>query len=333
MSANISVVNGKTEMFSGLGQVPWHGLGQIVSGLLTAKEAIEAAHLGWTVKTVPVFVNGKQLRFPTGEDSTDCWQGIIREDTGDALSVMKGRYSPIQNVECFDFLDTLAGEGNLKYETAGALKGGRIVWMMARYNGDIDINGDNHQQWLLLCTSHDGSYSLMVQWVTVRVVCANTLSVALKDAKNQVKIRHTTTWESKAEEARRVLCLTRNYFSTVKETLVGMNKQLVTPGVEIEFAKFLFPAKDEKEVPTRTQNSRLSIQALFNRPATGTFGQSRWDLLNAVTDYADHERKLRGDNSSRLESSLLGSGAVLKQSAYDYLTNDKFMADLALAVN
>lgn len=326
MAHELSIQNGKAEMFSGNNVVPWHKLGTVVSGLLTAAEAIKAAHLDWTVKPMPISCNGIQLPFPNG-DTADCWQGIVREDTGATLGVMRGRYETIQNKECFDFMDSLVSDGKLSYETAGALRGGKQVWMMAKYDGDLEINKDKHNQWLLLVSSHDGSYSLMVQWITERVVCANTLSIALKGATNQVKIRHTKTWEDKATEAKRILGLTENYFAKMQATLAGMNTAPITPEAAQAFTKLLFPAKDEKDVPTRTSNMRWGVERLFNRGA-GNNGNSRWDMLNAVTDFADHHQTLRGPNSTRLESSLLGSGAVLKQKAFEYLTSEAIMADL-----
>lgn len=312
-------------MFSGNNVVPWHGLGKVVSGLLTAQEAMDAAHLGWRVGAVPVVVNGKEL-------SLDDFQGIIREDTGDCLGITKGRYEIIQNKDCFDFLDILAGEGELKYETAGALRGGKQVWMMAKYNGGIKINGDQHEQWLLCVTSHDSSYSLMVQWVTTRVVCANTLSIALKGAKNQVKIRHTESWQEKSAQAKQVLGLTEDYFKAMQDKLAGLNEQPMTEEDMSAFATLMFPAKDEHKVPTKTSNMRWGVERLFNRgDETGTYGKSRWDALNAVTDYVDHHQNLRGENASRLETALLTGGAQLKQKAYDLLTGEDLMLQLMVA--
>jgi phage/plasmid-like protein (TIGR03299 family) len=314
------MVNGRAEMFSGNGKVPWHKLGTVVQGLLSARDAIQAAHLDWTVATVPVTVFGREQRL---ED----WQGIIREDTGDCLGIMRGRYETIQNRDCFDFMDALVQDGSLKYETAGALRGGKQIWLMAKYDGEMQINGDEHRQWLLCVTSHDGSYSLMVQWITERVVCANTLSIALSGAKNQVKIRHAANWANKADEASRVLGLTKDYFGNIQTALAGMNDRLLSKNEMAEFTKLLVPAKDEKDPPTRTKNIREEINRLFQRGA-GNDGASRWDALNAVTDYADHYATLRGDNSTRLESSLLGSGAQLKQKAFEYLTDDDLMSSL-----
>ena len=240
---------------------------------------------------------------------------------------MRGRYEPIQNRDCFDFMDTLTKGGQIKYETAGALRQGRQVWLMAKYDGEIEINQDKHEQWLLLVTSHDGSFSLMVQWVTVRVVCANTLSLALRGAKNQVKIRHTKSWEDKASEAKRVLGLTQDYFADMRQQLAGLNQEPLTQEDAQAFTRLLLPAKDENEVPTRTRNMRDHILDLYCRGA-GNQGETRWDALNAVTDYADHHQTMRGDNSTRLESAMLGSGAQLKQKAFDLLTAEDFTAQL-----
>src|SRR5678810_1396413 len=107
MAHEISIQNGRAEMFSGNNMLPWHGLGTVVAGLLTAKEAIEAAHLNWDVVGMPVTVNGEHLRFPGDKVITDTWQGICRVDTGKPLGIVKGRYEIIQNSQAFDFFDAI----------------------------------------------------------------------------------------------------------------------------------------------------------------------------------------------------------------------------------
>lgn len=328
MSHEISIQNGKAEMFSGNGKLPWHGLGQVVSGLLTAEQAILAASLSWRVKAMPVTVNGIELPFPKENESTDgAYQGICREDTGACLGVMKGRYEMIQNSEAFAFFDKIVGDGRAAYETAGALRGGKQIWILAKYNGEIQINGDNTKMWCLLVTSHDGSQALSCQWVSERVVCANTLSVALRGKKNCIKIRHTANWENKEQEAKRVLGLTDDYFTVLKAELSKLQDHSMDTEQMTDFVRLLYPAKNEQEVPTRTSNMRWGTARLFNRGA-GNKGETRWDALNAVTDWADHNSTLRGDNSSRLEASMTGSAADLKQRAFDLLTAEDFTKQL-----
>jgi phage/plasmid-like protein (TIGR03299 family) len=324
MSANISVQNGVAEIFCGRNIAPWHKLGTVVQGLATAEDALRLANLAWKVGRHPVTVNGRVLPFPNGE-KVDTWQGICREDTGDCLGVMRGQYEPIQNAEAFAFFDSLIGQGAAVYDTAGALRGGKQVWMLAKVDGEVDICGDAHRQFALMLTSHDGSYALQVQWVTERVVCANTLSIALRGAANTCKIRHRANWQDKEAEAARVLGLGEHYFKSVAESLNGLNSKLLSPEQAEQFGKLLLPAGEDES--TRNKNIRSEIDVLFGRGA-GNKGQSRWDMLQAVSDYADHGMTLRGKNSTRIESAFQGAGAALKQRAYDLLTDEDVMSGL-----
>jgi len=326
MSHKLSTVNGVVEMFAGRGMSPWHGLGTVVNGLATAQEALTLAHLNWQVAGMPVAVNGKELKFPNG-DRTDSWQGICRTDTGDCLGVMRGQYQPIQNHEAFSFFDNLIGQGRAVYDTAGALRGGKQVWLLAKVDGSIKINGDEHRQYGLMLTSHDGSYALQVQWVTERVVCANTLSIAMNGASNSCKIRHCRNWKDSEAEAARVMGLGEHYFAGVQAALSGLNEKLLTPAQMDSFSKLLLPVKSDEKESTRNANIRAEINTLFGRGA-GNVGASRWDALQAVTDYADHGMTLRGNNSTRLESALQGAGSSLKQRAFDLLTSEDLMNEL-----
>lgn len=329
MAHELSIQDGQAEMVSARGITPWHKLGTVVTGQLTAREALAAAHLDWQVKGQPVSVGGVQLPFPDPKaDSTEnTWQAICRQDTGACLGISKGRYECIQNADAFDFFDALVGQGEAVYDTAGALRGGRQVWLLAKVNGTTVVNGDDHNTWALLVTSHDSSYPVMVQWVYERVVCANTMSIALRGAKNQFKVRHCKSWKDKEEQARIALGLGQNYFRTVQEELAHLGNSLLTPEQMTAFTEALIPASDPKEVSTRTTNIRADIDRLFGRGA-GNKGQTRWDAFNAVTDYVDHEQSTRGKNSTRLETSILGNGAQLKQRAYDMLQDDSLMTSL-----
>lgn len=325
MSHEISIQNGQAEIVCGSNKAPWHKLGEVVAGLLTAREALEKAHLTWTVKGFPVTVNGVELPFPNGK-TTDTWQGICREDNGVCLGITGGRFTPIQNTDAFDWFDALIGQGEAVYDTAGALRNGSQVWLLAKVDGITRICGDEHRQYALLTNSHDGTGAMSCQWVTERVVCANTMAIALSGAKNRVGIRHTQNWADKADEAKRIMGIGQKYFATVKEALESMGSKLLTPAQMADFAKLLVPAQDEKDVSTRTTNIRNEIATLFER-GDGNKGQTRWDALNAVTDYADHGATIRGQNT-RLEAALMGSGAALKQRAFDLLTNEDLMGSL-----
>jgi phage/plasmid-like protein (TIGR03299 family) len=311
-------------MFSGNNVVPWHKLGQVVAGLLTSKEAIQAAHLDWQVVSRPLSVDGVQLPFPDDE-SSDGYQATVRADNGAVLGVVKGRYEIIQNSEAFSFFDAVTQTGEAVYETAGALRGGKVVWIMATLPGSLFINGDEHKKMILLCTSHDGSCALRMRVVTVRVVCNNTLSIALKGQAAEIKIRHTTGYKDKVEEARRCLGIADKYFETLTAAVGGMNDRLMSSAEMEQFTAALYPSKEDK-VSGRTANIRAEVNRLFAEGA-GNTGKSRWDALQAVTDYVDHFAPERG-SSSRFESGTLGSGAQVKQKAFEMLTSEDVMAGL-----
>lgn len=311
--------DGQAEMFSGSGMTPWHKLGTVVEGLLTAREAIQTAHLDWNVAPFPLFtsVNGQMVAC---EDN----RAIVREDNGKVLAVVGNRYQVLQNLDCFDLFDNVVGSGQAVYDTAGSLFGGKKVWIMAKLKGNLFIESrpdDVSFKYVLLYTSHDGTSSLTMQIVSVRAVCWNTVSLALSSATNKIAIRHTKNATGKQEEAKRALKLCSAYFDNLQGVMNELDKQAMTGNEMIAFTEKLIPDTKE-EVSTRTQNIRNEIATLFSR-GKGNLGKTRWDALNAVTEYVDHSRATRGNNNdsneSRFASSQFGSGANLKDKAFSLL--------------
>lgn len=310
--------DGKAEMFSAEGIVPWHKEGTIVQGKATAEEAIALANLNWTVSKTPLYVQNP-LRKVTG------FHGITRDDDKRVLGVVKDLYTIVQNERAFDFFDSIVGEGQAVYETAGALRDGAVIWIQATLAGSLFIGSDEYQKRVLLVTSHNGTYGLMVMITPVRVVCMNTLSAALSNASNVYKVRHCPNLETKIAEAQKALKLASAYYDNLKGVLESLQKTPMNkPEMEV-FTSQLFPAKEEKQddgtiaIPTRTANIRDKVVTLFER-GQGNIGKSRYDALNAVTEYVDHQRLVKG-KATRLESSLLGSGTAVKARALELLTN------------
>jgi len=318
MSANLSIVNGKAEMFSGEGITPWHGMGTVVQGLLSAEEAITAASLNWAVALEDV----KDVRGNVIARN----KAVTRQDNLKVLSIVGDRYLPIQNVEAFGFFDEVVGGGKAVYTTAGALDEGRRTWILAKLNGNMFIDSrpdEAIERMVLLSNTHDGTQALMMQQVAVRVVCQNTLSAALAGAKNQIKIRHTANAKDKVNEAQRILKLVEAYYGDLSGLMAELDKQVMAKDEAETFIKVLIPAQDENKVPTRTVNIRTGIFDRFQNGA-GNRGNSRYDMMNAITDYVDHGRSTRitGDGNaqeSRFESAIFGSGAALKQRGLNLL--------------
>jgi phage/plasmid-like protein (TIGR03299 family) len=308
--------DGSAEMFSGRNLTPWHKLGKVVDGTLTAQEAIMAAQLNWKVDLRPVFVDGKVV----GE-----FRGVVRNDNSKVLSIVGTRYEPIQNEDSFNFFDEVVGTGQAVYDTAGSLFEGRKVFISAKLPNTLFLKNnpaDTMEKFVLLYTSHDGTSGLCMQIVTVRVVCKNTLSMALGTKSNCIKIRHTKSYKDKVNEAQKTLQLVHGYYDNLQAVIDSLSEQKMTDTEAIAMTERLFPSK-EKEVATRTENTRNEVLELFRR-GVGNKGETKWDFLNGVTEYVTHSRGTRvseggNEEESRMASILFGSGSTLSQRALNLL--------------
>jgi phage/plasmid-like protein (TIGR03299 family) len=301
------------------GETPWHGLGTRLAEPATAAEAIVAAGLDYRVRLEPLVTS-------TGLEVTDRL-GVVREDTRDVLGTVGRSYQPVQNHRAFAFLDELVGEGALRFHTAGALGRGERVWMLARLPGELRVRDseDVTEPYLLLTNSHDGRSSLRVFYTPIRVVCANTLATAESRARGEgVTIAHRGDPTRRLEAARQTLGLAQRYFhrlATHADRLASY--QPSRQELDTYFEALAPPPPDGR--PGRSQATRARLTYLFEHgrgqqiPATRL---SAWSALNAVTEWVDHHRATRGEgarerNSRRLESAWLGSGARLKERAWE----------------
>ena len=191
---------------------PWHGLGVRVEEVLGSKEALNQAGLDWKVEQTDVYAASGE-RIPG-------YKANIRDIDRSVLGIVGDRYKIVQNEEAFAFTDGLLGEG-VKYETAGSLAGGKIVWMLAKIPEKYIISGDAIEPYLVFCNSHDGSGAIRVAMTPVRVVCQNTLNLALKGASRVWSARHTENVMSRMDEARETLQLANAYMSQLGRS-IGM---------------------------------------------------------------------------------------------------------------
>jgi phage/plasmid-like protein (TIGR03299 family) len=303
-------ITNEDSMVSGNNVVPWHKLGVVVAGLMTAKECIKKAGLEWEVKGEPMFdTDGKEI--PE-------FFANIRQDTRRCLGVVKGRYNIIQNGELFEFFDNVVSQGESVYETAGSLHAGRMVWMLCKLNESMKVRGDDFTNYAMLYTSHDGTKPLIAKMTNVRCVCQNTISAALNGAGNEIRIRHTKSYQSKVDEAQRVLGIVKAHGKAMKKTLEALAKRKMDADAANLFLASLVPGESKQ-----AENMRESIFSLY-RNGKGNEGKSAYDMLNGITEYVDHGRtsRVHGDKNPaevRFESVLLGSGDRMKANALDML--------------
>ncbi len=301
------------------GTPPWHGLGTALENPATSAEALAAAGLDFTVELSPL-QTAEGVPVPARN-------AAVRSDTGAVLGVVGDRYRPIQNRDCFAFMDGLSASGEVRYHTAGALGGGERVWMLAKLPGRIRILGgdDVTEKYLLLSTTHDGTAALRVHYTPVRVVCSNTLAMAHRGRSGpEVRVRHTGDPASKVAEARQILGTAEKFYEELAEGLNALARHTPKAAELEDYFQALYPDPKEGRNPARSRNVREELFRLFERGIGQDLPETRhtsWAALNAVTEYVDHHRTGRGENvlqrrESRLTSAWFGSGARLKERAY-----------------
>ena len=183
-------------MFS-VREVPWHGLGTIVQEAPTSKDALHLAGLDWNVISNPIFTaDGKEI---------EGWKSNVRDSDNTVLGIVSNKYKIVQNAEAFEFTDELISD-DVKYETAGSLRNGKQIWLLAKMP-KVKVVGDDVDPYVCFTNSHDGLGSIKVCMTPVRVVCNNTLNLALSNKRRCWTTRHVGDINSKLEEARRTLAL------------------------------------------------------------------------------------------------------------------------------
>lgn len=248
-------MHGQVEMAYANG-IPWHGLGTQVEGLMTSKEALEKAHLEWMVTKQLVYqkmLDGSFRPIPSK-------YATVRSDNELPLGVVGEKYQVLDNVDAFAFFDEIVQEGLAMYETCGSMKGGRVIWILAKLPNHVKIGeGDEVIPYLLLTNTHDGSGSVKIMPTFIRVVCNNTLQMALGDGRKKrsiYNIRHTKNMFNKVDDAREAIGLINEDFEQTKEFYQNlMNVELTPEQIEtyfIEAAKLSY--NDDGELTTRSQN-------------------------------------------------------------------------------
>jgi phage/plasmid-like protein (TIGR03299 family) len=315
MAHEISNVNGINEAFYAL-RPAWHGLGTVLSHAPTSQEAITAAHLDWRVSRESLHTAG-------GVEVPEHF-ATVRQDTGAVLGVVGSRYQIVQNREAFDFLDGLLQDGVMKYESAGALRGGRIVWLLARLPSvDTIAEGDNTLRYVLFNTSHDGSASIHAIPTSVRVVCANTLRIATA---GDIGFRHTANVASKLEFAKRYLSQFDEKFTLFRDKARTLATRRYSPDDAKAYIDTLFPpVKEIGRSRSIRENKVAAVRSNFrnSRQSIPSIKGTWWSLFNAVTEAVDHEPAGRSRKALDLEhreqamlSKVDGHGADFKAKAF-----------------
>lgn len=266
---------------------PWHGLGVRVEEVLGSKEALIQAGLDWKVEQTDVYA-------ASGERISG-YKANIRDIDRSVLGIVGDRYKIVQNEEAFAFTDGLLGEG-VKYETAGSLAGGKIVWMLAKLPEKYIISGDAIEPYLVFCNSHDGSGAIRVAMTPVRVVCQNTLNLALKGASRVWSARHTGNVMSRMDEARETLQLANAYMSQLGRSINELQAKKLTDKKVLAMIDSLYPVSEdlsEMQKKNNLKQQEILKACYFDAPDLQGVGKNGYRFINAVSDMAYHGKPLR----------------------------------------
>lgn len=302
-------------MFS-VKETPWHGLGVIVREAPTAEEAIKLGGLDWKVLQKPVFLGENGIGTPI-----ESHQAIVRETDQKVFTVIGKQYTPLQNKDAFSFFNPFVEKGLASFETAGSLRGGKVVWILAKLNkAPIEVGkGDLVNKFLLLSNSHDGTMAVRVGFTPIRVVCANTLAMSHANRRSQlIRVLHTKSILSNLEKIQNIVNAADAKFEATAEqyralTRVEVNQKDIKKFVEIVFE---FPTIEFDLNSMLKQKVLLSITRLFETGRGSELASAKgtlWGLYNATTEYLSYERGKTQD--TRINHLWFGEGVRQNEKA------------------
>ena len=328
MSANLNMA-GDVAAMAFVGETPWHGLGNRLEKGASIDTWREQAGMNFSIKRSRV-----RFAVPTDADLEmkvwDTQQVLFRSDSQAPLALCSKRYKVVQPAEVLEFFRGLTEKNGMVLDTAGVLGNGEKYWAQALTGDTLNIKGDVLHGRLLLATSCDGSLSTTGKMVSERVVCANTLGIALGEQGDAVRVRHNTTFDAvQVKIDLGVHGVNWMHFTDTVSTLADtkLSKKAALSilidcmGDREQFTKDVATLKDENQAVALQPNLRgmARVLELFDGKARGadlvSAKGTAWGLVNATTEYLDHE--FGRNQSNRLASAWFGVNARLKTGVVD----------------
>lgn len=308
------------EKMAYVGSAPWHKLGNQLLPRQPLEVWAARAGMNWHICEAPV--RYAPVEGEAGHLTVPDRKVLFRSDNQRPLSVVGGRYQVVQPQAVLEFYRDLTEISGYELETAGVLKEGKKFWALARTGKEATLRGgDLVKGYLLLATSCDGTLATTATPTTIRVVCHNTLTIALNEASAPVKVPHSTTFDAEAVKKRLGIAVSQwdGFMHRMKKLADRKVKNFESSSY---FRSVLgIPEAQAQSDQVLVQERALKrVQELFEGQGHGAELSSAkgtvWGLLNAVTEYVDHERRARSQEY-RLDSAWFGHGATLKQRALD----------------
>lgn len=316
MAHNLDILaDGTAAMFS-VGETPWHKLGRVVREAPTAAEAIEFAGLNWEVKIEPT---------QTMDGTRIYGVNVTRRSTdGAILGVVGDRYRALQNHEAFAFFDAFVEAGEASFETAGALDGGRKVWILAKINRDPLMVGtkDRIDKYVLLSNGHDGKTSTRAGFTATRVVCQNTLTLAHRsEASKLLRVRHSSQLHTRLADIRTTMNMIDQEFEMTGDMYRRMAASGINRGDLEKYAKILF-GKDGGEGDNKAVTKIMDLAASGMGHDLDSANGTVFGAYQAVNEYLNHHQGRTLE--SRTDNLIYGQAGTMDQKAlnlaYNYVT-------------
>lgn len=304
-----------------VGDAPWHGLGHRLSPHQPIETWVQEAGMDWCIDETPVrYVAGNGNAPDTLRIFPD-QKVLYRSDTQAALSVVSSRYQVVQPRQVLDFYRDLTEVSGYALETAGILKGGRKFWALARTGQSAAVKGsDVVHGYLLLASSCDGTLATTATPTTIRVVCNNTLAMALEGAPQAVRVPHNTRFDPDVIKEQLGIAVTRWDDFMHRMRLLANRKVKTCEAIDYCLQVLSPHLQKNGAVPNAAHGPALKVLRLYDGEGRGAELASAkgtaWGLLSAVTEYIDHDRRARSPDH-RIDSAWFGPGAAVKQRALD----------------
>jgi len=295
-------------------EVPWHRLGNRVTEIPTIEEAIVAAGLDWTVSKKDLFL-GDGAKVPS--------KATVRDSDNSVLGIVGSNYQPLQNIDAFNFFNPFLAGGEATLETAGSLRQGKRVWVLAKINKDpLEIvKGDTVEKFILLAHGHDGLMSVRVGFTPIRVVCANTLAFSIANKDSQlIRLKHTKNLNENLEKVSEIMNVANQAFEANAEQYRFLASREVSQSDLEKYIKLVFAGpqyeKMEAEGKKPARDVLPKVLRLFEeghgaqlQGVRGTY----WAAYNAVNEYLGYEKG--NDEQARLDNMWFGQSAVTNEKA------------------
>lgn len=305
MAHNLETIDNKVAMaFRENGGLPWHGLGVALPDEATPQEMMKAASLDWKVEKSENFIQRGGEFVPTGNFS------LVRETDGKVLTQVSEGWEPVQNEQAFEFFNDFVEKGDMQMESAGSLYDGSIVWAQANLKDGFEIlGGDKVDGYLLFSNPHRYGKTVTIKFCATRVVCNNTLTLALNSkGLREVKVNHTRKFdEGKVKELMGLADIQMGRFKEAAEFLASVK---VDADMIDEFYGDLFGVDENKQLK---RNGLIAKAALSHQPGLEYAEGSMWQLFNSVTYSTNHVFGRKADN--RMDSLWYGNAEKLNTQA------------------